>query len=83
MKNRTWTLGLLLVTLAVACTPATTAAPLPPQVSPEANVVAPLVETIQPAAAVTPRGDDLVATDPATVNLASGTPTLLEFFRFT
>ncbi len=37
----------------------------------------------QPQPVVTPRGDALVATDPATVNLKSGTPTLLEFFRFT
>jgi hypothetical protein len=37
----------------------------------------------QPQPVVTPRGDALEATDPATVSLTSGTPTLLEFFRFT
>ena len=29
------------------------------------------------------RGDELSATDPSTVDLQSGKPTLLEFFRFT
>jgi hypothetical protein len=29
------------------------------------------------------RGDELSATDPSTVDLKSGKPTLLEFFRFT
>jgi hypothetical protein len=32
---------------------------------------------------VTPRGDALEATDPATVSLASGGLQLVEFFRFT
>jgi len=31
---------------------------------------------------VTPRGNDLVATDPSTVNLASGQPQLVELFAF-
>jgi hypothetical protein len=31
----------------------------------------------------TSRGDQLVATDPAAVNLTAGVPTLVEFFRFT
>lgn len=36
-----------------------------------------------PIMVATSRGDKLVATDPASVNLASGVPTLVEFFRFT
>lgn len=31
----------------------------------------------------TSRGDSLVATDPASVKLSTGVPTLVEFFRFT
>ena len=43
------------------------------------------IETRQPSPTpqVTPRGSDLVATDPSTVTLASGSLQLLEFFRFT
>lgn len=33
--------------------------------------------------AATSRGDKLAASDPSAVNLASGVPTLVEFFRFT
>lgn len=36
-----------------------------------------------PLAVPTSRGDHLVATDPASVKLSEGTPTLVEFFRFT
>jgi PBP1b-binding outer membrane lipoprotein LpoB len=36
-----------------------------------------------PLAVATSRGDQLVATDPTTVNLSGGAPTLVEFFRFT
>jgi hypothetical protein len=32
---------------------------------------------------MTPRGNELEATDPSTVNLSAGTPILVEFFRFT
>lgn len=39
--------------------------------------------TPEPVLIVTPRGDHLVATDPSSVNLSSGVPTLVEFFRFT
>ncbi len=38
--------------------------------------------TEEPAVVVTPRGNDLEATDPSTVNLASGEPQLIEFFAF-
>lgn len=36
-----------------------------------------------PLAVPTSRGDQLAATDPASVNLSAGVPTLVEFFRFT
>lgn len=36
-----------------------------------------------PMAVATSRGDQLVATDPSTVNLSGGALTLVEFFRFT
>jgi hypothetical protein len=41
------------------------------------------VSTAEPVTIVTPRGNQLVATDPSLVNLSSGVPTLVEFFRFT
>ena len=56
------------------------AAPTLPEVAPEANAAA----TEAPVQAVaTSRGPDLEATDPTTVNLASGQLQLVEFFRFT
>ena len=36
-----------------------------------------------PESKPTSRGDQLVASDPASVNLSAGVPTLVEFFRFT
>ena len=51
-----------------------------PEVAPEATVAA----TEAPVQAVaTSRGPELHATDPTTVNLASGQLQLVEFFRFT
>ena len=47
-----------------------------PSISESATAIAPIV-------VATSRGDKLVATDPASVNLVSGVPTLVEFFRFT
>ncbi|MCF6278609.1 MAG: hypothetical protein L3J16_07675 [Anaerolineales bacterium] len=35
-----------------------------------------------PVAVATSRGDQIEATDPATVNIASGQPQLIEFFAF-
>lgn len=35
-----------------------------------------------PQVVVTPRGDELEATDPTTVSLGAGQPVLLEFFAF-
>ena len=91
------TLGLLAVFVLSACTPTQSPAP-PPEPTPtpevesaEAQPAAPA----PPAAAVeeaptevvveaqpTSRGSQLEATDPATVNIASGQPQLIEFFAF-
>lgn len=38
---------------------------------------------LQPAPQATSRGDNLVASDPASVQVGAGKPVLLEFFRFT
>lgn len=57
----------------VAVEPAATETPLSETV----------VEQAQPQAVPTSRGDALVASDPAQVNLQSGRPVLVEFFRFT
>lgn len=79
------TLGLLVFLLA-ACAPASVATEAPAPATPETE--APVATTeeapaaTEPAAAVTPRGDALEATDPATVQLASGQVQLVEFFAF-
>ena len=41
------------------------------------------VTVTPPSVIATSRGDKLVATDPTSVNLVAGIPTLVEFFRFT
>lgn len=85
-------LTLLLVFLVAACAAPQQASPLPTEAASEAPTV--VVETPQPESTVveaqqqpqavpTSRGDALVASDPAQVNLASGRPVLVEFFRFT
>lgn len=56
---------------------APTAAPAPTDAPAEAE---PTAE--EPVAVATSRGAQLVATDPNTVNLASGEPQLIEFFAF-
>lgn len=78
-------LGLVAVLLAVSCAPAESApasdvpiATEPPNAESPALTAAP---SVQPA--VTSRGDALEASDPSTVNLASGGLQLVEFFRFT
>ncbi len=97
IRTRIWTLGLLAVIGLAACAPAapppialteppSAATALPPGVQTETPGAA--VETLQsptstPIFVVTPRGDQLEATDPSQVNLASGKPVLMEFFRFT
>lgn len=88
-------LALMLVSLLAACSaspelPAAT--PLPPATV-AAAVATPTTEPPAPAATVpeaaqpvpeaTSRGDSLVASDPASVQLAAGSPVLVEFFRFT
>jgi len=97
IRTRIWTLGLLAVIALTACGPAATppiapteplsaATALPPSVQTETPVAA--AETLQaptstPLLVVTPRGDQLEATDPSQVNLASGKPVLVEFIRYT
>ncbi len=61
------------------------------QVAPSATVVPAAVaptpteapQPLQPAPQATSRGDKLVASDPASVQVGGGKPVLLEFFRFT
>jgi hypothetical protein len=91
-----WTFSLVAALLAVSCASAApTESPLPavdsapvtepaaPESEPTASAAteAPSVEI--PAVAATSRGSNLEATDPTTVNLASGQLQLVEFFRFT
>ena len=59
--------------------PADTVAPA----DPSADVVAAPTEAVAPLPIATSRGDNLEATDPRTVNLASGGFQFVEFFRFT
>ncbi len=88
-----WTVSLAAVLVASACASATTvpaaptdavipatAAPINPS-APEATASVPLEAPVQ--AVATSRGDNLEATDPTTVSLASGQLQLVEFFRFT
>lgn len=92
-----WSLGLVIALLAVSCAPAapTESAPLE---EPASSVdSAPATEAAAPESEPTaivladptelppfvPHGDQLVATDPTTVSLASGGLQLVEFFRFT
>ena len=61
-------------------------APPAPEVTEEETPVAAPAATESPAeepvALATSRGSDLHATDPGTVNIASGKPQLVEFFAF-
>ena len=88
------TVSLIAVTLIVSCSPASPTQEinvLPPTTSsidsaPATEAVvatseATQVPAVQPVA--TSRGDNLEATDPSTVSLASGQLQLIEFFRFT
>ena len=63
---------------ATAFTPADTA-----PVEPATEVVTAPTEAVAPLPVATSRGDNLEATDPRTVNLASGGLQFVEFFRFT
>ena len=88
-----WTVGLVIALLAISCAPAAPNETAPPVVEATVTVASasgvetavPQVEATLPAVlpVVTPRGDSLEATDPATVSLASGGLQLVEFFRFT
>lgn len=87
----------LLTVVLVACAPAaSTVAPAQPEVAEASPTTLPATDipiqaTTIPTDAVaatalpvaTSRGPDLHATDPSTVNLASGGLQLVEFFRFT
>ena len=72
--------------------PTVASATNPPVAQPETQPEASAEETAAPEATVaqampapepTSRGDALVATDPALLNLENGRPQLVEFFRFT
>ena len=82
---------------ASAPSPTQTPAPEPAAPAPTAPVSAPsgasevsevasaapeIAEIEEPEIIPTSRGDELHATDPATVNIASGEPQLIEFFAF-
>ena len=96
-KSVLLTLGLLGILILSACAPPIPAPP-PTQTVASENVapenvpseaasptVAP-IETVPPTEEVivqpTSRGNELEATDPTTVNIASGEPQLIEFFAF-
>ena len=75
MKRTLFIVTLLLLALS-ACAPAveTPSITATPAAGAEENV---------PVAVATSRGDELVASDPASVKLGEGKPVLIEFFRFT
>ncbi len=68
---------------ATALPPATVAAAVSTPTAEPASPAATATEAAQPAPQATSRGDNLVASDPASVQVAAGSPVLLEFFRFT
>ncbi len=88
-----WTIGLLAVIALSSCAPAASVPPAatatlsqatnPPAITEAAPSVATETPTAMPSAAATSRGPNLEATDPTSVNLASGGLQLVEFFRFT
>lgn len=90
-----WTVGLLAALGLFACAPAATppsnsivlppetAVVIPTDVSGATELVIPTLTSVPVQAAATSRGPNLEATDPTTVNLASGQLQLVEFFRFT
>jgi hypothetical protein len=87
-----WTVSLLTGLVVVSCAPASTPVQqVPTDVLPSATAApaATLASGVVPTSTVivqavaTSRGSELEATDPATVNLASGQLQLVEFFRFT
>jgi hypothetical protein len=83
---RFWLPVLLVIILLASCSP--TAVPLVETTN--SPLMPPAILTVEPTLAgtdalsyPTSRGPDLFATDPSTVNLASGGLLLVEFFRFT
>ena len=94
-----WKIGLIAAIGLYSCAPAVTSpsaaptdassqgtvpatvAPVDPS-TPEATASAP-AQPVEIQAVATSRGPNLEATNPATVNLASGQLQLVEFFRFT
>jgi hypothetical protein len=69
------------VTQAIVSSPSPEATATQPSSSAEPTATQPPTVEVQPVA--TSRGPDLEATDPSTINLASGGLQLVEFFRFT
>ncbi|MCS6994050.1 MAG: hypothetical protein N2117_13455 [Anaerolineales bacterium] len=81
--RRLWILTLIFV-LSACATPPTISTATAPSTAPETPAAG--VETVQapqPTPQATSRGDQLVASDPASVQVGMGKPVLLEFFRFT
>jgi hypothetical protein len=89
------TFNLAAVLMLAACAPAAPASPAPTEIAPSLPATTSTVETATqptvqveaaspiPVAVATSRGPNLEATDPTTVELASGGLQLVEFFRFT
>jgi len=80
----------LIATIAVSsCAPAVTSTPAasiaPATVAPKdlSTLPVPATQAVEVLPVATSRGPNLEATDPTTVNLASGQLQLVEFFRFT
>jgi len=77
----------LVAVLLASCAPQATQLPAPSQTATQVSesVAQPQVTNEAPTvvAVATSRGPNLEATDPASVNLASGQLQLVEFFRFT
>lgn len=70
------------VEVAPAVLPATEAPAFPQESEQQAPSSEPVVPAEQEPTAPVAVREGLAATDPATVNLANGTPTLVEFFAF-
>ena len=89
LKSIFWTVSLVIVFVASACAPATSVSTLPPALDTSTSTAGeqatqPVSTQAAPVQAVaTSRGPNLEATDPSTVELASGQLQLVEFFRFT
>ncbi len=89
------TLGLATILTLAACAPTAPVSPAPTNTAPSLPAATQTPETATqptvqaeagspaPVAVATSRGPNLEATDPATVELASGGLQLIEFFRFT